>query len=108
MTNPNSKLTIIYFRYAPIRRELKYYTKYESKMTQARKRNVPRVPHSLSELGDILYEYPPTQHLFVGRVIARDNSGMALLFIHPDMFDALSRCTHLQGDGTFDVGFFSC
>lgn len=100
-------MKIIYFRYEPIRLSLNFYTKYESKMAKARREVIPRIPNTLSELGDVLYEYPPTKHIFVGKVVGRRNSE-ALLFIHPDMFDALQQCKHLQGDGTFDVSKDSC
>lgn len=97
-------MKINHYRYAPIRNDLNFYTKYESKMAKVRREVVPHIPSTLSELGDVLYGYPPMQHIYIGKVIGKDES-VALLFINPIMFDALRKCKHLQGDGTFDVNY---
>ena len=42
------------------------------------------------------------QQIFKGRITADDNSD-GLIFMHPNMIEALSECTQLFCDGTFKV-----
>ena len=74
-------------------------------MMIARRRIVPPSPNNLSELADMLTEYQPMNDLYKRRVVGTDGSE-ALLFLHDNMIEPLSRCTQLFCDGTFKVNIF--
>lgn len=75
-------------------------------MVKARRENTPLIPSTLSELAEILEESGRMENLFRGCAVGLDDS-IALLFIHDDMLEALSKCSQLFCDGTFKVGLFN-
>lgn len=71
--------------------------------------NVPRVPNSTEELGEILQTYDVVNipnRLYRGTAHSEADGGRAVIFISNEMMAALSEATHLSMDGTFVVRAF--
>lgn len=90
------------FRYQIVRNELDFYGYYVRKIREKRAATNPGDAGTLQELGEMLDDYPPMAGIYRGRITAEDGSE-ALMFVHPDMIEPLSRCTQLYADGTFNV-----
>ncbi|KAJ8669219.1 hypothetical protein QAD02_000478 [Eretmocerus hayati] len=76
-------------------------------MKRERHLNVPPLPLTLEELGQILENYPPMANIYRGCARSAD-SGRALVFIHPSMDPVWEALTQLWGDGTWKgivIGF---
>lgn len=67
---------------------------------------LPGNPRNLIELDEILLRHRPMNGFYKGMARATDES-VGLVFIHDDMIEALSQCTQLFEDGTFEVRIYA-
>ncbi|KAL7289964.1 hypothetical protein TKK_0015697 [Trichogramma kaykai] len=107
-SSKEKKLKEIYDRvrakpeYAPLIGQVSFYETNKERMRRSQSKNKPKIPKSLSKLGNRLTEYEPTQHLFKGK-IKNEQKEVALIFIHNDMLAPLNLRNHLFVDGTFNM-----
>ncbi|OXU21116.1 hypothetical protein TSAR_009588, partial [Trichomalopsis sarcophagae] len=82
--------------------ELNYHSHYKNVILTVFKKTLPGKPRNLEELDQMLQEYRPMCEFYKGIAKADDDS-IDLVFIHDSRLEALSECTQLFCNGTFDV-----
>lgn len=71
-------------------------------MERARKKILPPIPATLSDLAVFLDTYVPTENIYRGSVEG-DDGDIALLFISDPMLEVLNTAEEIYIDGTFKV-----